>query len=205
MMSFKGLEEVRSVRKAFFQAVKMSLFLFIFLGCARVSIDSKQPIKLDVTMRLDIYQHVNRDVDSIENMITGQKTSSTPKEASLKTSYVIFKEAAAYAEEGGSYPQEVMQAIESRKARRDTLVSLEAKGIVGENANGLVEVKASGDDSAGPLVAQENSDRKLIYTFISKKNSASFDETARIYARRIQSDAPSGTPVETQPGSWSVK
>lgn len=186
-------------------ALKMSLVLFVFLGCARVSIDSKQPIKVDVTMRLDIYQHVNKDVDSIENLISGPNSGKT-KDAALKTSYVIFGVETAYAQDEGGYPADVMQAIESRKARRDKLTALEAQGAIGENFNGLVELKGqNGGDSAASIVSEENSDRQKIYSFVANKNGASYEETAKIAARRIQNDAPAGTPVETVAGSWSVK
>jgi uncharacterized protein len=192
-MNFKGL------------ALKLSLVMFVFLGCARVSIDSKQPIKVDVTMRLDIYQHVNKDVDSIENLISGPATGK-PKDTALKTSFVIVGVGSAYAEDPeGNFPPDVQQAIDSRKNRREPLVALEARGVVGENYNGLVEMKGSGDDSAASLVAGENSDRKIIYGYVAQKNGASLDETAKIWARRIQGQAPSGTPVEIESGAWSTK
>ena len=192
-MNFKGL------------ALKLSLVMFVFLGCARVSIDSKQPIKVDVTMRLDIYQHVNKDVDSIENLINSP-ASVKSKDAALKTSFVILGVESAYAEDQeGNFPPDVQQAIDSRKNRRDTLAALEAQGVIGEKFNGLVELKGSGGDSAASLVAEENADRKKIYEFVAKKNGASFDETSKIWARRIQGHAPSGTPIETEPGVWSTK
>ncbi len=40
--------------------------IFVMLGCARVSmVAPKEAIKLDVAMRLDVYQHVVKDIDSI--------------------------------------------------------------------------------------------------------------------------------------------
>ncbi len=184
--------------------VKLSLVLFVFLGCARVSIDSKEPIKVDVTMRLDIYQHVNKDVDSIENLISGT-ASEEPKEAALKTSFFLLGVQAAYAEDAVDYPADVMQAIESRKDRRDKLTVLEAEGVIGENFNGLVELKGRGGDIVLSIVSEENRDRRKIYEFVAKKNGVSYEETARISARRIQGDAPTGTPVESAAGVWSVK
>jgi uncharacterized protein YdbL (DUF1318 family) len=184
--------------------IKLSLAMFVFLGCARLSIDSKQPIKLDVTMRLDIYQHVSKDVDSIENLISGS-ASENPPAVPLKTSLFSIGVETAYAQEDSVFPPDVMQAIESRKERRDKLVALEAQGVIGEDFNGLVALKGAGGDVAASVVSEENNDRKKIYGYVAEKNGAGYQETARISARRIQSDAPSGTPVETAAGVWSTK
>ncbi len=48
--------------------------LVAFFGCARVRVEApKDPIKLDISMRLDIYQHVAKDIDAIENIVSGKE------------------------------------------------------------------------------------------------------------------------------------
>ena len=38
----------------------------IGLGCARVRVEApKEAIKVDISMRLDVYQHVQKDIDEI--------------------------------------------------------------------------------------------------------------------------------------------
>ncbi len=46
--------------------------LVVFFGCARVRVEApKEAIKLDISMRLDIYQHVTKDIDAIEDIVSG--------------------------------------------------------------------------------------------------------------------------------------
>ena len=177
------------------QSVRIFLALFFILGCARVNLTSKEPIKLDVTMRLDIYQHVAKDANAIEDMIS-----------SPKTSWLDLGVQEAFAQEEG-FPVDVQAAIDARKARRSELVGWLEKGVVGENADGFVEVRnaAAGDDSVVALVSDENKDRRLIYAHVAKKNGTEASQTGRVFAKRIQSDAPAGSPVQSSDGIWTTK
>jgi len=186
--------------------MKATMALLFLLGCARVTVDSKQPIKVDVTMRLDIYQHVAKDVTAIEDMISQPSAAS----AGLgKTSFLSFGVNEAYAQEESDFLPDVKAAIERRKERRLTLTSWEAKGVIGENARGFVEVKAASAASAGSevssLAQEENMDRKTIYKSVASKNGAAEEETGKLFAKRIQSDAPQGTPIEGIDGGWNTK
>ena len=92
----------------------MKIFLILFLGlaaglgCARVRVEApKEPIKVDISMRLDIYQHVEKDIDAIENIVSGppgeQKAADKGKQSFL--SYFLET---AFAE--GSLSPEVEKA-----------------------------------------------------------------------------------------------
>lgn len=176
-----------------------ALCVVIFgIGCARVRVEApKEAIKLDISMRLDIYQHVSKDIDDIENMVSGAKGKPT--------SMISFVEA-AYAE---SLSPEVEQAAINRRDRRPELISQEEKGAIGENKSGMVEVR-NGDSSLGAIVSAENNDRAIIYRAIAEKNGISIEEVEAMYAKRLQGDAPSGTPIEVVDESsgaaaWKVK
>lgn len=179
----------------------MKRFLFglaaaIFaVGCARLSVQgSKEPIKVDISMRLDVYQHVAKDIDVIEDIVSGGKDKKKDPDDNQGFLGLFF--ASAYAQEGLS--PEVEQAALRRKARLEELYVLEGKGVVGENKIGLVEIRdfaqASGSDSQ--LIQAENSDRMVIYKAVAAKNNTSVEEVQELYAKRLRSDAPSGTPVE---------
>jgi uncharacterized protein YdbL (DUF1318 family) len=176
--------------------------LVIGMGCARVRVEApKEPIKVDISMRLDIYQHVAKEIDDIESIVSGSKDKG-----SLLNIFVTD----ACAQEGLS--PDVEKAALSRKDRRPMLAALEQKGVVGENKSGLVEIVPgqNGDASVSELVSKENNDRMVIYRSVSAKNGASLDEVQKMYAKRLQSDAPSGTPTQVlngQSGSyeWKVK
>src|SRR5512135_2299954 len=179
-------------------AIKGGLILFFLLGCARVNIQTKEPIKLDVTMRVDVYQHVSKDVNSIEDMI------KTPAAGQVgKTSLIFWGVSSAYAQEG--YPADVQNAIDRRRDRRARLEALEAQGVIGENAAGMTELKGAGSSDAAGIVADENNDRRAINEYVAQKNGASVDDTAKVSAKRIQADAPAGTPIEVSAGQWRVK
>ncbi len=183
--------------------LQIGLAFFVLLGCARVSIDTKKPIQVDVKMRVDIYQHVAQDVASIEDMISSEPKAKGPEQVSL----FLLGVKEAWAQEEADYPENVRLAIERRKERRSELVSWEAKGVIGENMRGQVELVkgAAADNNASGLVEQENKDRSVIYAYVARKNNASVDETAAIFAKRIQADAPSGTPIQSSGGEWTTK
>lgn len=179
--------------------------IIVILGCARVQVQApKDPIKVDISMRLDIYQHVEKDINAIEDIVSGSKEQ--PK-AGDKQSLLDRIIPCAYAQD---LSPEVQAAALRRKDRYQALVEWEQKTIIGENKSGLVEMrKSAGDSSADKSVKEiirgENADRMVIYRSIAQKNGTSVEEVERLYAQRLQGSAPGGTPIETQEGEWKSK
>lgn len=167
--------------------------LVLSAGCARIRVEApKEPIKLDISMRLDIYQHVAKDIDAIENIVSGNKKKPTGgKQGSWLG--VFVKD--AYAQE--SFGPEVEQAAYNRRDRKAQLILLEESGVVGENKLGMVEIRGDVDSSAKALIDAENRDRMIIYTAIADKNGISVEEVQKIYAKKLQDSANSGTPIES--------
>ena len=177
------------------------LGIALVLGCARVSVQApKDPIKLDVSMRLDIYQHIQKDIDSIEDMVSGGAQKPASPAAKDKHGLLNLVIGTAYAED---LSPEVEAAAARRRDRRPQLSGWEAKGVVGENRSGLVEMKGA-DLNAQSLVQEENSDRMVIYQVVAEKNGSSIDAVQDLYAKRLQDDAPAGTPIEG-PSGWRNK
>ena len=173
------------------------LIVFFGTGCMSMQVKApKDPIKVDVTMRLDVYQHVVKDIDNIEGIVSG-KTEAKPK-GGMKLNFLI---ANAYAEEGLSL--DVEKAALRRKDRFAELNVLEGKGAIGENKLGMVEAKASG--APIDLVSAENADRMIIYRALAEKNNVTVESIQNIYAGRLQDNAPSGTPIEVMGASGSYK
>jgi len=173
-------------------------------GCARVRIEApKEPIKVDISMRLDVYQHVQKDIDAIEGLVSG--AAAKPAAGDKQSRLGIFLTSVAHAAEDLS--PEVEQAALRRRDRYDALTGLEQKGAIGENRSGLVELRAGGasDTSTEDIIKAENSDRMIIYNAIAQKNGISLGETQKVYAERLQKDAPPGTPIETDTGSGSYQ
>jgi len=169
------------------------------VGCAKVRVEApKEAFKVDISMRLDIYQHVGKDIDSIENIVSGAaKKQSAPGAKNLLNMFVQD----AYAQEG--LGAEVEQAALRRRDRKPSLSKYESSGVVGENKSGLVEVRAANADAL-VLVRDENSDRMVIYRAVAQKNNTSVEEVQKLYAKRLQTDAPAGTLIETDAG-WALK
>ena len=177
------------------------LVVFFGTGCMSMQVKApKEPIKVDITMRLDVYQHVVSDIDNIENIVSG-KTEAKPKDG-MKLNFLMVN---AYADEGLS--PGVEQAALRRKDRYAELTSLESKGVIGENKMGMVESKNS--SAPAGLISAENADRMTIYKALSQKNGAPLEDIQKLYAQRLQNDAPAGTPIEALTSSnsyeWKVK
>lgn len=154
----------------------------MIIGCARVRVEApKEAIKLDISMRLDIYQHVAKDIDAIEDIVSG---GSAKPVSGQKGSMLDILVTEAYAQD--SFGPEVEQAAYSRRDRKPQLDSLEASGVVVENQLGMVEIRDSADSSAKALVDVENADRMVIYKAIAAKNGVSVEEVQQIYAKKIQ-------------------
>lgn len=130
-------------------------------GCAKVNIATSKPLKVDINMRVDVYQHVAKDVESIEDQIYG----SSKKQINA----ISFIES-VYAQEGSP---ELNSAIQARRARAATIEDLFRKGYIGENKDAYVELRAK-DGPAGiqTVVSEENKDRSVIYAATAQKNGA---------------------------------
>jgi uncharacterized protein YdbL (DUF1318 family) len=184
------------------------LGLIFSLGCARVRVEApKEPIKVDISMRLDIYQHIQKDIDNIENIVSGSQEKAKSKGDQSMLDYFAI---CAYAQEGLS--PEVEQAALRRKARYAELISWQEKGMVGENKLGLLEIRKRQDATpkSEELIKAENNDRMIIYQSIAKKNNSPVEEVQKIYAKRLQQDAPQVTPIEVLNAStgayeWKIK
>jgi uncharacterized protein YdbL (DUF1318 family) len=177
--------------------------LVMSIGCARVQVQApKEPIKVDISMRLDVYQHVEKDIDAIENLVTGAPEKPQSKATQNMFGFFITD---AYAQEGLS--PEIEAAAIRRRNRRSELVSWEQQGVVGENKSGLVEMRMpeKANASVNTLIQSENNDRMIIYQGVAAQNGTSVAEVQALYAKRLQGDAPGGTPIQVEDGTWQTK
>ncbi|MFH1783140.1 MAG: DUF1318 domain-containing protein [Candidatus Omnitrophota bacterium] len=173
--------------------IGLLLALIAAIGCARVRVEApKEAIKLDISMRLDIYQHIEKDIDAIENIVQSGDDQSSFMD------YIVRN---AYAEE---LDPEVEEAAYRRRDRSGSLDPLKAQGLVGENSLGILEVKGSLDPASSELVQKENADRMIIYKALAKKNNVSLEEIQKPYSKKLQDSSPLGTFIEVS-GGWKVK
>jgi uncharacterized protein YdbL (DUF1318 family) len=96
-------------------------------------------------------------------------------------------------------------AVKSRMAHRlAKLDELKAKGVLGENNLGFVELRGS-DAAAGDLMAAENKDRGEVYGALAKQTGASAEQVGRKRAKQLAEISPAGTWLQHEDGSWHRK
>ena len=174
----------------------------VLVGCASVEVKApKEPIKMDIAMRLDVYQHVVKDVDDIEDLVEGHAPA---KGSTVVSSLQNFVLGTAYADEGG-LGAEATQAAYRRRDRRAELTAFEVQGILGEGRSALVVARAGGNPRAQQIMNEENNDRMIIYRSIAAKNGSSVESVQKVYADRLRDGLPSGAFFENADGSWATK
>jgi uncharacterized protein YdbL (DUF1318 family) len=98
-----------------------------------------------------------------------------------------------------------LNAVKNRMAQRlSKLDEFKAKGLLGENNKGFVELRGS-DAAAGDVMAEENKDRGDVYAAIAKSNGTSADQVGRARARKIATESAAGVWLQKDDGSWYKK
>jgi uncharacterized protein YdbL (DUF1318 family) len=104
-----------------------------------------------------------------------------------------------------SHGAEDLGAVKSRMEQRLSKIDeLKAKGVVGENNRGLMELRG-GDVDAGDVVAAENRDRGIVYAEIAKQTRTSVEQVGRARARQIAGASAAGVWLQKDDGSWYKK
>lgn len=97
------------------------------------------------------------------------------------------------------------QDIKSRmRDRLPEIAGLKAKGIVGENNQGYLEI-LKGNGSADKIVSAENKDRRMVYEAIAAKTKTSIDVVGKRRAIQIAEKAGSGEWLQNTSGQWYKK
>ncbi len=181
----------------------MKKILWVFLvivaiSCAKVNLQTAQPLKVDINMRVDVYQHVAADVASVQDQIYG----STQKQIN----FLNFTQE-AYAQ---TQSPEVTAAIERRKDRRNTIEDYFSKGFIGETSNAYLEAIAKDipenlKSTIANTISEENNDRRIIYKSIAAKNGVDIAQTEKIFFDDDYKRAPAGYWFQSSNGSWKQK
>lgn len=90
-------------------------------------------------------------------------------------------------------------------ARLPAIDDLKAKGVIGENNRGFVEVRDHGTAAAGSVVADENRDREAVYAIIAKETGATPASVGSARAKQIATNSRSGVWVQDESGAWKKK
>ena len=101
--------------------------VFACLSCARVDVQTSKPIKMDINMRVDVYQHVVKEVGSLEDEIYGSSGEQ------LNGVFGFCSTAYAADVDG-----QLRAVVESRKERGSQIESLMNQGVVGEKVKIII-------------------------------------------------------------------
>lgn len=96
--------------------------------------------------------------------------------------------------------------IKARMQQRlPTIVQLKSEGIVGENNQGYLEFVPGVTQKMGNIVAEENSDRKMVYEAIAKQQNTTADLVGKRRAIQIRQRAVAGEWLQNDSGKWYKK
>lgn len=96
---------------------------------------------------------------------------------------------------------DIRRRMEQRLSQLD---DLKAKGALGENNRGYVEVRGAAAN-ADRVASDENRDREAVYAIIAQQTGSSADAVGRARAKQIASSARSGVWVQEENGAWRKK
>ena len=103
---------------------------------------------------------------------------------------------------------EIQQALQNRQLRYDELQRLKAQGILGENAEGYVEVLKNAVLEANSIAAAENKNRRVIYNAIVQQNNlppSGIDPVQAAFADVQREKARPGDFIQSSNGQWTQK
>jgi hypothetical protein len=96
--------------------------------------------------------------------------------------------------------------IKARMQQRlPTIVQLKSEGVVGENNQGYLEFVPGVTQKMGNIVAEENSDRKMVYEAIAKQQNTTADLVGKRRAIQIRQRAVAGEWLQNDSGKWYKK
>ncbi|MDP1580443.1 MAG: YdbL family protein [Candidatus Didemnitutus sp.] len=96
---------------------------------------------------------------------------------------------------------DIRRRMEQRLPQID---DLKAKGALGENNRGYLEVRQATGDAAS-VTSDENRDREAVYGMIAQQTGASADSVGRARAKQIAAQSISGVWVQRENGEWYRK
>ncbi|MCB1194661.1 DUF1318 domain-containing protein [bacterium] len=178
-----------------------------YFGCTKhtVKLEQDAPFRVDVNMRIDVYQHINDHANTIEDIINSSSGSQLRRV--VQTMFALLAEVtpSVYAQSDSIMNQlspMAKNAIENRKGRRNEIVECQSRGVLGENAVGMVESvnlnSLSEDDrtTVSALESAENHDRSIIFSELAQIEGTSAEQVGKVYSVSLQKNAPAGTPIK---------
>lgn len=103
------------------------------------------------------------------------------------------------------FGQSAAELKERMNARLPAIIEMKTAQLVGENNEAYLTVLQTVSESQSVILQQENSDRRAVYTMLSKQTGASLDLVQKKRAAQLRELAKAGTMIQTPEGEWIVK
>ena len=104
-----------------------------------------------------------------------------------------------------AFAQSAAELRDRMAQRLPGIDDLKARGAIGENNQGFLEVRDGGNASAPAVVSSENTDRTAVYALIAKETGSTPDAVGRARAKQIAANSRSGVWVQDESGAWKKK
>ncbi|MDA8991239.1 YdbL family protein [Opitutales bacterium] len=88
------------------------------------------------------------------------------------------------------------------KERLPEIVKAKNSGFIGEGTEGLVHVRGTGTKAVKKLADDENNDRKILFSAMSKKTGGSVDEVASKFSKALVKKSKKGHWFRKSSGKW---
>ena len=187
--------------------VLVCLFLMFGLGCYM-----KTEHKITAHITIDVRQ-MKEAASSIEDMVSGSPPQKEPSRAK-PNSRLWFSPSEAYAQttQLKYLTEEIKEAIERRKSRYPQIEELLDEGSIGENNQGLLEIRQKtqifSDKELKNIVSEENNDRMFIYRSIQEQNNLpkeALKDIQNTFAKERQGRVEEGGWIQLPNGEWVKK
>jgi uncharacterized protein YdbL (DUF1318 family) len=101
---------------------------------------------------------------------------------------------------------ENLNAVRARMEQRlGSLNELKDRGAAGENNRGYLEARGAAQPADQKVIADENADRRTVYTDIAARTGANADTVGRQRAQQLASLARRGHWIQDASGAWKQK
>lgn len=182
------------------------LFSLLCFGCYM-----KTEHKITAHITIDVRQ-IKEAASDIEDMVSGEPKKGVPKTKPKSRLFFSPKEAYAQTTQIKYLTPEIKEAIEKRKSRYPQIEELLNEGAIGENNQGLLEIREKSDILASEelknIISEENNDRMFIYQSILEQNNLPQEvlrDIQRAFAKERQERVSSGVWIQLSDGEWKRK
>ena len=103
------------------------------------------------------------------------------------------------------HAQTVEEVTQRTKDRVPEIRELWLSQEVGEANTGYIVILGNITAQQAEIVNAENSDRRFLYTYVSKKHGDPVEAVAKGNAPKIHAQVPSGTKIQKPDGDWIIK